>query len=271
MISILRSLSCALCVLVASAAFAQQPRLVPLRLGETLINLPSQRVLNPGGWEIRFTHRFSTPINAGDAHDLWGLDSSADVGIGLSYAPVRNLQFALYRTDVLDDFEASVKYAAIRQDRLPFSASVRAGVDVRTERNVEDRTSAFAQVVLARQFGQKAEVFVIPTYVTNADLFDTAFNTPVGVAWTVRPALSLILEIIPENTDLPDDVDSSLGWTVGLKRAIGGHWFEVLLSNTRATHVDQYVPSTFLGQGLAAGDIHLGFNIERRFGGRRAP
>ena len=271
MTSIARIVFFALSVFVPTTLSAQQPRLVPLRLGETLVNLPSQRVLNPGGWEIRFTHRFSTPINAGDAHDLWGLDSSADIGIGLSYAPVQNLQFALYRTDVLDDFEASVKYAAIRQDRLPFSASVRAGVDVRTERNVEDRTSAFAQVILARQFGQKAEIFLIPTYVTNADLFDSAFNIPVGLAWTVRPALSLIVELVPENTDLPDEVDSSPGWTVGLKRAIGGHWFEVLLSNTRATHVDQYVPSTFLGQGLEAGDVHLGFNIERRFGGRRSP
>jgi len=48
--------------------------------------------------------------------------------------------------------------------------------------------------------------------------------------------------------------------------AIGGHFFEVLLTNNNATHVDQYVTSTYQGAPLNRGDLHIGFNIERRFG-----
>ena len=50
-----------------------------------------------------------------------------------------------------------------------------------------------------------------------------------------------------------------------LKRVIGGHYFEILISNSNATHADQYVTSTYMGSPLQRSDLHLGFNIERRF------
>jgi hypothetical protein len=51
-----------------------------------------------------------------------------------------------------------------------------------------------------------------------------------------------------------------------MKRVIGGHYFELLISNSNATHVDQYVTSTYQGSPLKRSDLHFGFNIERRFG-----
>ena len=58
-----------------------------------------------------------------------------------------------------------------------------------------------------------------------------------------------------------------MGLSFGVKKAMGGHWFEILLTNNNATTVDQYISSTYQGAPLRAGDIMLGFNIERRFGG----
>lgn len=55
-------------------------------------------------------------------------------------------------------------------------------------------------------------------------------------------------------------------WSAGLKQVIGGHYFELMITNSNATHVDQYVTSTYQGSPLKSGDLHLGFNIERRFG-----
>ena len=72
------------------------------------------------------------------------------------------------------------------------------------------------------------------------------------------------------NGDLPEEMDGAdIGWSLGIKRAIGGHWFEVLLTNNQGTLTDQYVSSTFQGSGFDADDVKLGFNIERRFGRRR--
>lgn len=263
---------------LALPASAQTSRFAPtrpLRLGETLINLPTPRTIEDRSWEIRFTHRFSQPINEGDVHSLWGLDSSADIGIGVAWAATSHLQLSLYRTDLLDDYELAAKYLLVEQaPAFPVSLALRAGADVRTEEGLENDTSWFAQAILSRRLGARTEVFLLPTFATDAPIgpeeyFETAFSVPVGIAWAWTPELSLVAEVIPENRDLPGGISSSIGWAVALKRAVGGHYFEVILTNSRATHVDQYLTSTLLGSGLDGGDIHLGFNLERRFGGRR--
>lgn len=269
-----------------AAAPAIDPRYVPLQpipLGDILLSLPTSHIPTEGTWEVKFTHRFNQSLDNGDGssrvHSLFGLDSNADVGIGASYSPHRDLQFSFVRSNVLDDIELAAKYVVVQQaPALPFSAALRGGVDLRTEANLHDRTSWFAQAIVSHQFGTRAELFALPTFATDAGrlnsadvsgaLFRHAFNVPVGGAVMIRPGLSVCAELIPVNHDLPNSIDADLGWSVGLKRAIGGHYFEILVTNSNATHVDQYVTSTYQGTGLKRGDLHLGFNIERRFGGR---
>ena len=155
------------------------------------------------------------------------------------------------------------------------SLSLRGGADVRTEDNLDDRVTPFAQLVLARQLTPRLEIFVAPTLVGEAGVYDYAFNLPIGAAWMIRPYLCLAAEVVPENRDQPDGFDSDFGWSIGLKRAIGGHFFEFLVGNTRSTHVSQYTTSSILVASdpdglvpLDASDVYIGFNIERRFGGR---
>jgi hypothetical protein len=277
----------ALAALALSATAAAQDRytpIAPIPLGDALLSLPTSHIPSEGTWEVKFTHRFNQSLDAGSGsdrvHSLFGLDSNADVGIGGSYAPTRDLQFSLMRSNALDDIELAAKYIVFQQaPAIPFSLAARAGGDLRTERDLKDRTSVFGQLIVSHQFGTKAEVFVLPTFVTDAGrsvsgeestaLFKHAFNVPIGAAVMIRPGLSLVAELTPENRDLPDGIRADFAWAVGLKRAIGGHYFEVLLTNSNATHVDQYVTSTYQGTGLDRGDLHLGFNIERRFGRRR--
>ena len=47
--------------------------------------------------------------------------------------------------------------------------------------------------------------------------------------------MSLVAELIPPNADLPDDLEADLGWAVGLKHVIGGHYFEILLTERNGT------------------------------------
>jgi hypothetical protein len=267
----------------ATAAFAQEQYvpIVPIPLGDTLLSLPTSHIPSDGTWEVKFTHRFNQSIDQGSfsdrVHSLWGLDSNADVMFGASWMVRNDLQLSLMRSNAMDDVELAAKYVVLQQaPAMPFSVALRAGVDWRTERDLNDRTSAFAQLVLSRQFGKRAELFVIPTFATNAGravtgtasqaLFRHAANVPVGLAVMVRPALSVVAELIPKNRDLPDAMHGDAAWALGLKRAIGGHYFEILLTNSNATLVDQYVSSTYQGAPLNKGDLHLGFNIERRFG-----
>lgn len=255
--------------------------MAPLPIGDSLLTLPSSHIPSDGTWEIKFTHRFNQSIDQGNfsdrLHSLFGLDSNADVAFGVSYVPRRDFEVSLLRNNTNDTLEAAAKYVVLQQAAsVPVTVTVRGGLDWRTEKELQDRTSFFAQGVLSRQFGRRAEVFVLPTFATKAGravgsdasvaLFDHAFNVPLGVAVMFRPGLSIVAELIPPNSDLPDGSRSDLGWAIGLKRAIGGHYFEILLTNSNATTTDQYVTSTYQGSPLQSGDLHIGFNIERRFG-----
>jgi hypothetical protein len=254
-----------------------------LPVGDQLLTLPSSHMGAHGTWEVKFTHRFNQSLADGSfsdqLHSLFGLDTNADVTFGLAYAIRRDLQLSIARSNTNDTFEAAAKFVVLQQaPSVPLTITMRGGVDWRTERDLEDRSSLFAQAILSRRVG-KMELFAMPTYVTNAGravtgdtsgaLFDHAFNVPVGVAYFVKPPLALVAEIIPPNGDLPDETNGDFGWSVGIKRAIGGHWFELLLTNSQGTTVDQYTTSTFQGAGLDSGEVKLGFNIERRFGRRR--
>jgi hypothetical protein len=269
--------------LVAPMAFAQDQYtpVAPLPLGDVLLSLPTSHMPDRGTWEVRFAHRFNQSIDEGEAiYSLFGLDSGANVTMGLSYVPRRDWQLSLQRSNILDTIELTAKYLALQQSpAIPLTLALRAGADFRTERNLDDRVSPFVQAIVSRQFGSRLAIYAMPTFVTDAGraasgdtsgaLFEHAVNVPVGVAWMFRPATTLILEVVPPNSDLPDDLDSDPGWAFGIKRALGGHYFEILLTNNNATTADQYISSTYQGGQLRWGDLQVGFNIERRFGRRR--
>jgi hypothetical protein len=272
-----------LCALNALAQDPYRP-MGKLPVGDQLLSLPSSHMAADGTWEIKFTHRFNQSLSNGSfsdqLHSLFGLDTNADVTFGFSYAVRRDLQLSIVRSNTNDTFEAAAKYVVLQQaPAVPLTFTLRGGVDWRTERNLEDRNSFFAQALLSRRIGSKTEVFAMPTFVTDAGravtgdtsgaLFEHAFNVPVGMTYFFRPPLALVVEIIPPNGDLPDATNGDFGWAIGIKRAIGGHWFELLLTNSQGTTVDQYATSTFQGAGLDASEVKLGFNIERRFGRRR--
>lgn len=274
-------------LLIAALPLAAQESLTPLRplpMGDSLLSLPSNQIAPHGQWEVKFSHRFRQSLDQGSfsdqLHSLFGLDTNADVVFGAAYAIRPDLQLSLVRSNTNDTLEGAAKYVLFRQlEGRPANVTLRGGFDVRTEKDLEDRTSVFAQAIVSRQFGRKAEVFLLPTVATKAGravngetseaLFDYAFNVPVGFAWMLRPGFAAVVELTPPNTDLPDGMDADLGWSIGVKRNLGGHWFEILLTNNQTTLVDQYVTSTYQGSPLDFGDLHLGFNIERRFGKRR--
>ncbi|HET7433880.1 MAG TPA: DUF5777 family beta-barrel protein [Thermoanaerobaculia bacterium] len=270
-------------LLVTTGAFAQSQYTpaAPLPLGDVLLSLPTAHIPSNGTYEVKFTHRFNQSIDEGgfsdQVHSLFGLDTNADVAFGVSWVLRRDLQLSVIRSNTNDTLETAAKYVVVQQaPAVPFSLAVRGGADWRTEKDLDDRVSFFAQAIVSRRFGRRAEVFALPTFVTKAGravngdtavaLFDHVFNIPLGAAVMIRPNLAVVAELTPPNQDLPDGMNGDPAWAIGIKRAIGGHWFELLLTNSQSTLTDQAVASTFQGSPLNSGDLHIGFNIERRFG-----
>ncbi|MFL6263815.1 MAG: DUF5777 family beta-barrel protein [Thermoanaerobaculia bacterium] len=232
-------------------------------LGTVLINGATPYTLGSRRLEVLFTHRFQQPVNqGGDSHNLWGLDSGADVGIGLAWGAAPHLDLSVYRASFQEDFELAGKFLVLEQaQRLPLTVAVRAGVDHLRRPGVEDPTRPFAQLLLARKLALGVNLLVSPSWVRDTPRLRNAFNVPLGLSFPI-PGNSLIeIEYIPANRDLGDSLDA---WHVALSKSVGGHIFEIVAGNSRATTLDQ-----MLGGDSAAGfrkrDVRLGFNIVRDF------
>lgn len=232
-------------------------------LGSRLINLPTPYTVPARTLEVTFTHRFQQPANDGGAHDLWGLDGGADTGIGLAYGLTEHLDVSLYRVSFQEDFELAGKFLVLEQaPRVPLTLAVRAGADLLRREGVEDSTRPFVQLLLARRLAPGVNLLLSPSWVADTPLLKDAFNVPLGITFGLPRRYLLEIELIPKNRDLDA---SEAAWHLALSKALGGHVFEIVLGNSRATTVDQALGGDSAA-GFESGDLRLGFNIVRDFG-----
>jgi len=233
-------------------------------LGTILINGATPYTLGARKIEVLFTHRFQQAIQDGDSHDLWGLDNGADVGIGLAWGATPKLDLSLYRASFQEDFELAGKFLAFEQSRrLPLTMAARAGIDHLRRPGVEDPTRPFVQLLLARKIAPGVNLLVSPSWSRDTPRLRNAFNVPLGLTFPLPGGEDQLIEIeyIPANRDLDDSKDA---WHVALSKKVGGHIFEVVLGDSRASTVDQMLGGDFAG-GFKTRDVRLGFNIVRDF------
>ena len=231
-------------------------------LGTRLVNGATPYPVAARTLELLFTHRFHEAVNHGTSHDLWGLDSGADTGIGLAFGVTRHLDLSLYRSAFQEDFELAGKLLFLEQAaRVPLTVSVRAGADLLRRPGVADSSRPFAQLLLARRIVPGVNLLASPSWVSDTPRLKNAFNVPLGLTFPLPGKWLAELEYVPANRDLDE---SRQAWHVALSKALGGHIFEIVAGNSRATTVDQ-----MLGGDSAAGfqthDVRLGFNIVRDF------
>jgi hypothetical protein len=265
----------AIALLLAAPAAAQEapapPPYEPVErdpLGTRFVNVATPFPVGARQWELLFTHRFQQTVQDGSASDLWGLDSSADIGIGLTFGITRSLDFGLYRSSFQEDFELAGRFLVLEQaPRVPLSLAVRAGVDRVEREQVADPTRPFAQLLLARRFARGVNLVVAPSWVGDTTRLKDVFNVPVGLSLPLPGGRLLEIEVVPGNRDLDESVAA---WHVGFSKDVGGHIFEVVLGNSRATTLDQMLGSDF-PPGFEEEDVRLGFNLIRLFPyGRRS-
>ena len=262
--------------------------------GNVIIDLPSVDVPREGTLTMLFTHRFQQPVQDSTIHDLYSFDNGANIGIGLWYAPIKNLNAGFYRSSDLDVYELSAQYQ-VPISAGGFGASVRLGEDWRTEQGVASpHTSFFAQAILAYSFGPYVRITAVPTYLqrTNGVAFNRTVPPPndeschvvqVGIPPVTRYSCSGLYEdlfnvpfaasiAITHSITLHGEVTPSLGkansqgvaWVVSLEKTLLRHRFAFTAGNQRRSTVDQYL----VGIPQVANrpkDIFLGFNIMRQW------
>jgi hypothetical protein len=263
-------------LLTATVAAAQEPAAVePTRApeGSRIINLPSADVLAKGSLGVLFIHRFNEPLGDSNLRSFFSLDKGADNTFGISYSPIRSLELSLDRSSNEDDYELAAKYRFLPvAEGRPFAIALRVGGNARTEVGIEDRYAFFAQGIAAFAIGSRVRLTAIPTYVSNTPLFREVFTVPVALSVAVTRSVNLQGEFYPKNRDFTehratDDAPArktNAGWLVAIEKTVLRHRFAFTFGNLRATNVDQYSASDFLG-GLPRDDVYLGFNIVRQW------
>lgn len=215
------------------------------------------------GINFRVTHRFLRTLGDGDFGDLaeraFGLDSGAQIGLELKYAPFRGAQIGVYRTsDRTIQFQG--QYNIIKDGNGPIGLS--AVVNVDGTDNFGDEYSPGAALVLSRELNGRGAIYVQPSFINNTNLIndlDDDYTAMIGVGARFMPARHtyLYFEASPRIAGYQQGVTQM---SFGLERQMGGHMFQLNFSNGFGTTLAQVARG-----GTGKEDWYLGFNISRKF------
>jgi len=165
---------------------------------------------------------------------------------------------------------------------MPISASALGGYGIKTKAfvsedptldlSVSQKSSYFAQLLIARKFGSKVSLQVMPTFVhrnlvtdyESNDIFSLGFATQYQVLknWSLSAEYYMVsASSLPEETDISGKYYSSL--SLGFQIDTKGHVFQFHMSNSSGMMERHFITETN-GDWLN-GDIFVGFNITRDF------
>ena len=230
--------------------------------GDRFLQTASPLTNDQGLFQVLFTHRFNQPANEAGGNNLGGLDSGANIGIGIGYVPIDRLSFEAYRASSGGDYELAVKYTFLKPTpKLPVAVGLRGGMNWLTKYELEDKVGVFGQAIVAVTLAEKVTFAAAPTYVSNTPLFTDVFNVPLMVQLKLGKGFLATGEYVFRNQDLPDSVGQ---WSFALEKSVWRHRFAVWIGNSAASTVDQIMAGDY-GWGVTDSNIRLGFNIVRQF------
>jgi hypothetical protein len=241
----------------------------------TLAALPTTLRLPRFKSAFRVTHRFGRPLGAGNfgdlLDDLFGLDNGAGIGLEYRFGIFRGAQIGIHRTSIDKTIELFGEYSVKAQrDGFPFGLVAMASVEGTNNFHDEDddgiksSVSPALGVLLSREFGEHAAVYVEPFWVNNTnplpeELVDDNDTVIIGVGGRlhIRPTVYVVLEAAPRVSGYDPGVTHV---SVGLEKRAGGHAFQINFSNGFGTTLAQIARGGFNND-----DWYLGFNISRKF------
>lgn len=254
------------------------PRTVRSFDGWKVVNLPTTRMVDRGLWFFLIGHRFNPELFEG-YEVFYGLDGSAVIFLNLGYAPADNLLFVLGRSNASDNVELQAKYRFMQQtleSGRPLALAAQATVNWITETLQDEdalRAEAFkfsGQLIASRDFGTRVGVQLAPGFLVNQSerLSDESLLLTLGLGarWRFYRNLSLLAEWVAildgyERSTTFGNENRFDSWGGGLEIAVGGHVFQIVLTNSVGLTTDQYMRGGDLD--IREPEMRLGFNIFR--------
>ena len=243
-----------------------QPR---LRMNTTsrFMHLPAPVDLKKGDTETHIEHRFLEPIVDAGFGRAFGIDSGANINLGLNYALTDELTAGVSRTRFGQIVVLTGTYEIHTDPESPWNMSFLGGVE--GEDNFHNHYSTVLQLPTFFDY-KRLRTHVVPTMIFNSrkdeDLANPinpesnhTFSLGLGADLALHPRVSLTGEYVPRLAGFGGfgDEPSTLSW--GVKLRTRGHVFTILLTNTR-----DFTPARY---GVNSGPIPgfaLGFDLYRK-------
>ena len=155
------------------------------------------------------THRFSEPVSSG-SKEFWGMDSYANIRLGLAYAFTDNFFIGFGRTRIGKIYDGQFKYKLLAQKKrgMPITLTAFGQIGVKTDEFTEeqepflgfnDRLSYAAQFMLARKITDWFSLELVPTYThqnlaTLPDQVNSRFSLGTAVQVNLTMGISITAE-----------------------------------------------------------------------------
>jgi len=255
-----------------SETLFELPAFKALQIG----NLQSTKVVNKGDLYMVVAHRFGY-LKTGIS-EFYGLDQ-ANTKIQLLYGLWKNLQIGFSRDSYEKTYSATSKYRFLNQsEKIPFNISLYGSIDINSQLKKSmypglkpfDRFSYTAQILLSRRFSEKFSYEIAPIFVRH-NLQDLNYTiTPdynqivlgTGGRYKLSKRLSLNFDYAYNFSKNKNSLYKN-PLTVGVDIETGGHVFQLLFTNSRASNDSSFLTETT--GDWSKGEISFGFNIVRIF------
>ena len=265
-----------------------------------IINAQTTETCRAGTWAFNITHRFGNMGTAsnGGGHTLYGLDNISDIRLGFDFGVTRDLTVGFGRSKAAELIDGYFKYRFLTQttdNHVPFSLALYcdmsytpqtaaifySGVnpnDSIFKQNDMHRFTYVSQLILARRFGSRFSVELLPTYThrnfiianinADNDAAETSdlFSIGGGFRYKFTKRIAFVCDYFytfskyrTNNTATPYYMPLAVGFEI----ETGGHVFHMTFTNATGIVENYFIPNTT--DTWSKGGYKFGFNISRVF------
>ncbi len=244
---------------------------VPIRI----LALQTARTVRKGGFDFVIDHRASQAIYNKDSKHPWadmgnnflGFDGPLQVGLGLRYGVIDDLDVGIYRagTSATDTYELDFRYRALSQDVAGIDVGVRGGVTWFSQPNTSDAHGFYGQLLATRLLLNRVLISAAWLYHSNSTN-DTKYNQ--DKAWSTAGAVGVEARLaapVALDAELVSCVagycSKNPAFSAGVKYFTSRHTFALVCGNTQYITADGYLTNT----DRQWNKLVIGFNITREY------
>lgn len=235
-----------------------------------VVDLPAPVHLRKGAFEMHIQHRFFEGLSDSRPGDAFGIDSGANIGLGMNYGITDRFSLGVSRAR-LDQVIAWTGTYAIQTARESFwKMSVVGGVE--GQRNFERQYSPYLQLATRVDY-RGLTLYAVPTAVfhsRNRELTellraeaihpesDRTFSLGLGADIAIDSRFSIVGEVVPRLAGFGGFGRHRPTFSTGIEIRSWGHVFTLLVSSSR-----DFTPAKY-AVNPEQKELSLGFNVYRR-------